>query len=71
MAEHLIVIYPPALTGGRRMRVDGEILGLAYSVRDAIEFLRRAGLDWDEADLRASPLVDWRGVSADVWTPEG
>jgi hypothetical protein len=44
------------------VRVDGEILGLAHSDRDLIEFLRRAGLaDADELVLSDSLLIDWRG----------
>ncbi|MEU4996560.1 hypothetical protein [Streptomyces sp. NPDC021622] len=34
----------PSPTGGRRVTVRGEILGLAPSGADVIEFLRRAGL---------------------------
>ncbi|MGW5275522.1 hypothetical protein ACWEQP_23685 [Streptomyces sp. NPDC004044] len=40
-----IVIYPPDESGGRRVRVDGEILGMAHSLRDVTESLRRAGMD--------------------------
>jgi hypothetical protein len=31
-----VVVYPPSPTGGRRVRVGGEILGLAKSDRDLI-----------------------------------
>ncbi|MEV6081779.1 hypothetical protein AB0L80_42940 [Streptomyces sp. NPDC052069] len=64
-----IVIYPPSSTGGRRVRVDGEILGLATSVRDVAEFLRRAGMeDITEDDVVLSGLIDWRGGGPDVWS---
>lgn len=57
-----MIVYPPSRTGGRRVRVDGEILGLAYSDRDLIEFLRRAGpADADELVRSDSLLIDWRG----------
>lgn len=57
-----VIVYPPSPTGGRRVRVDGEILGLAHSDRDLIEFLRRAGLaNADELLLSDSLLIDWRG----------
>jgi hypothetical protein len=50
-----VIVYPSSPTGGRRVRVDGEILGLAHSDRDLIEFLRRAGLaDADEQCLRTA-----------------
>ncbi|MGW0703454.1 hypothetical protein ACWD0A_29940 [Streptomyces sp. NPDC002867] len=57
-----VVVYPPSPTGGRRVRVGGEIFGLANSDRDLIEFLRRAGLaDADELVLSDALLIDWRG----------
>lgn len=69
MATHLpVIVYPPSVTGGRRVRVDGSILGLAYSAVDVAEFLRRAGLDGiDDVDVVRSPLIDWRGGGPDVW----
>lgn len=64
-----VIVYPPSPTGGgRRVRIDGEILGLAQSTRDIAEFLRRAGLDdIDETDVETSTLIDWRGGGPDVW----
>ena len=63
-----VIVYPPSPTGGRRVRIDGQILGLAYNVRDIAEFLRRAGLDdIDETDIETSTLIDWRGGGPDVW----
>ncbi|MFF4541084.1 hypothetical protein ACWD4F_14475 [Streptomyces aureus] len=63
-----IVVYPPDEQGGRRVRMDGEILGLAYSLRDIAEFLRRAGLnDPDPAWVEVSTLIDWRGGGPEVW----
>ncbi|GCD37921.1 hypothetical protein OEIGOIKO_05731 [Streptomyces chrestomyceticus JCM 4735] len=56
-----IVIQEPSPTGGRRVRVDGEILGLAHSDADVIEFLRRAGLPDSEALLDDPTWVEWRG----------
>lgn len=62
-----VVVQPPSPTGGRRVRVDGEILGLAYGVRDVAEFLRRAGLEVDPADVAHVPWIDWRGVGPEDW----
>ena len=53
------------------MRVEDENLGLAYSVMDVAEFLRRAGLDLDPAEVATSPLIDWRGLGPECWEPEG
>ncbi|WP_405554300.1 hypothetical protein [Streptomyces sp. NBC_01171] len=63
-----VVVAPPSSSGGRRVRVDGEILGLAHSLRDLAEFLRRAGLELEPEELPGSPLIDWRGVGPEVWT---
>ncbi len=62
-----VIVHPPSPTGGRRVRVDGEILGLAYSVRDVAEFLRRAGLELDAVEVERSELIDWRGGGPEVW----
>nr|WP_309318850.1 hypothetical protein [Streptomyces salinarius] len=61
-----IVVGRPSPSGGRRVRADGEILGLAYGVRDVAEFLRRAGLE--DVDVEASELIEWRGGGPEVWS---
>ncbi|MFD7661097.1 hypothetical protein [Streptomyces sp. NPDC059788] len=58
-----IIIQEPSPTGGRRVRADGTILGLAHSDRDVIEFLRRAGLPDSEPLLDDPAWVEWRGGS--------
>ncbi|MFE4551533.1 MULTISPECIES: hypothetical protein [unclassified Streptomyces] len=71
MSEPLpVIVSPPAPTGGRRVRVHGESLGLAYNLADLSEFLRRAGLDVDPLTLSVSPLIDWRGIGPEYWGPE-
>jgi hypothetical protein len=57
-----IVVHRPSPTGGRRVTVRGEILGLAYDDWDLIEFLRGAGLENAE-DLVAADtaMIEWRG----------
>lgn len=62
-----IVVHPPSPTGGRRVTVDGEILGLANSGADLLEFLRRAGLDPETVSLDDDDLIEWRGGSQNVW----
>lgn len=32
-------VSPPSPSGGRRVRVDGKILGLAHDLRDLVKFL--------------------------------
>ncbi|EST37686.1 hypothetical protein N566_11720 [Streptomycetaceae bacterium MP113-05] len=69
MARAPVVVYPPAegRGGGRRVRVDGTILGTAYSDVDLLEFLRRAGLDPESVRLDDPELIEWRGGGPDVW----
>ncbi|MEU0675449.1 hypothetical protein ABZ330_21660 [Streptomyces sp. NPDC006172] len=68
MSGNRVVVHPPSPSGGRRVRVDGEILGLAYSLADVAEFLRRAGLEGiDAADVAESHLIEWRGGGPRVW----
>jgi hypothetical protein len=63
-----VVIYPPDEDGGRRVRVDGVILGRAFNVRDVVAFMQEAGLqDWGEMDVVRSELIDWRGGGPEVW----
>ncbi|MEU5974959.1 hypothetical protein [Streptomyces sp. NPDC047315] len=57
-----IVVHRPSPSGGRRVTVRGEILGVAYSDEDLSEFLRRAGLEHGEAAVAAdSDMIEWRG----------
>ncbi|AJT67462.3 hypothetical protein T261_5846 [Streptomyces lydicus] len=62
-----MVVHPPSPTGGRRVTIEGEILGLAYTSADLLEFLRRAGLDPDSVSLEDPALIEWRGGGHDVW----
>jgi hypothetical protein len=62
-----LVVEPPSRTGGRRVRVDAEILGVAYRREDVIEFARRAGLE--DVDLDDEALVDWHGGGPEFWPP--
>ncbi|MFI8184155.1 hypothetical protein OG539_15975 [Actinacidiphila glaucinigra] len=59
---------PLSDTGGRVVRVENEILGTAYRMADLVEFLRRAGLDADMADVVDPEVIDWRGGGPDVWS---
>ncbi|MFE0808188.1 hypothetical protein ACFW34_11980 [Streptomyces sp. NPDC058848] len=69
MSPPPVIVYAPDEQGGRRVRVDGTILGLAYSVGDVAAFLQEAGLQgWDEMDVVRSSLIEWRGGGPEVWT---
>ncbi|MGW0411666.1 hypothetical protein ACWERI_18460 [Streptomyces collinus] len=65
-----VIVHPPSATGGRRVRADGEVLGMAHDVADVAEFLRRAGLEIDPAELAEVPWIDWRGVGPEHWRPD-
>ena len=63
-----VIVHPPGESGGRRVRVDGTILGLAYSPRDIAAFMQEAGLaGFDEMDVVRSGLIEWRGGGPNVW----
>ncbi|MGC5001171.1 hypothetical protein [Streptomyces sp. DT203] len=59
-----IVVHGLSPSGGRRVTVNGQIVGLAHDDRDLIEFLRRAGLEdaWDLLD--DAHWIEWRGGRA-------
>ncbi|MFF2964266.1 hypothetical protein ACFVT1_36485 [Streptomyces sp. NPDC057963] len=62
-----IVVHRPSATGGRRVSVRGQILGLAHSDRDLVVFLEAAGV-LDPEQVLDDPLwVEWRGGGAHQW----
>lgn len=64
----VVIVYPPDEDGGRRVRVDGQISGRAFSLADVVEFLRRAGLDpIEDTDVVAAGWIEWRGGGPLVW----
>lgn len=63
-----VVVEPPRVGGGRRVRVGLEVLGVAYGPGDLAEFLRRAGVDdVDQVDLAAADWIDWHGGLPAAW----
>ncbi|MGW5735721.1 MULTISPECIES: hypothetical protein [Streptomyces] len=59
-----ITVHPASPSGGRRVTANGQILGLAHSDADVVEFLRRAGLEDAEVLLDDRSYVTWRGGRA-------
>ncbi|MEU3072197.1 hypothetical protein [Streptomyces laurentii] len=53
-SEPPIVVYPPDEDGGRRVRIDGTIVGRAFAMKDVVEFLRCAG----HPDVEDWPAID-------------
>ncbi|MFC9342889.1 hypothetical protein ACFT0G_06190 [Streptomyces sp. NPDC057020] len=66
-----IVIHAPSPEdphGGRRVHVDGTILGMAHSANDLREFLRRVELPgWEDVDLTDEGLFRWEGGGPETW----
>lgn len=62
-----MIVRPPLSSGGRPVRVRGEILGGAYSWKDLPEFVQRVGLDADMVDVADPELFEWRGGEPDMW----
>ncbi|MGW1197845.1 hypothetical protein ACWD4B_18695 [Streptomyces sp. NPDC002536] len=68
MARHpRIVVHPPSPSGGRRVTVGAEILGVAYGVVDVLEFLRRSGADLDDVRLDDPEQIEWLGGGPGAW----
>ncbi|MEU7182101.1 hypothetical protein ACWIG3_00480 [Streptomyces celluloflavus] len=70
MTEHPpVIVHPPTPSGGRRVTVHGQIVGLAHGRGDVAEFLRRAGVAEPAEDIALDDprLVEWRGGNLDDW----
>ncbi|MEV0375562.1 hypothetical protein AB0I10_38430 [Streptomyces sp. NPDC050636] len=70
MTEHPpVIVHPPTPSGGRRVTVRGQIVGLAHGRGDVAEFLRRAGVAGPAEDIKLDDpqLVEWRGGNMDDW----
>jgi len=65
-----VTVHPPTPKGARRVRVNGEPLGLAHNLSDIAEFLRRAGLEIDAAEVAEATWIDWRGMGPGSWDRE-
>jgi hypothetical protein len=67
-SDRPVVVYPSDEDGGRRVRIDGAIVGRAFSVQDVARFMQEAGLqEFDAMDVVRSSLIEWRGGGPDVW----
>jgi hypothetical protein len=61
-----VVVLPPA-DGGRRVTIHGERVGIAYSLFDVLEFLRRAGVPAEDRAVDDPELIEWRGGGPYDW----
>jgi hypothetical protein len=62
-----VIVHPPSSSGGRRITVHGQIVGLAHGRGDLCEMLRAAGLDPKAFDLDDPTVIEWRGGGLDHW----
>ncbi|MGC5342644.1 hypothetical protein ACPXCE_19855 [Streptomyces sp. DT24] len=63
-----IIVHPPDEQGGRRVRYDRLLVGIAYRPSDLVEFLRKAGaLRPEDIRLDDDRLVEWRGGGPELW----
>jgi hypothetical protein len=72
MTERSVIVYPPIKGEGRQVRLDGELVGAAYSLHVLAVMLQRAG--WagvDEIDVANSPVIEWHGGGPEVWSQRG
>ena len=56
-----VVVHRPRGSGGRRVTIRDQIIGVAYTDRDLAEFLREVGLDGEYLVDSDSPMIEWRG----------
>ncbi|MEU7134862.1 hypothetical protein [Streptomyces sp. NPDC046261] len=59
------VVVHPLVEGTRMVRIHGESVGKAHSLRDLEGFMSRFGLR--DVDLDNPALVEWRGGGSSVW----
>ncbi|MGW6261349.1 hypothetical protein [Streptomyces sp. NPDC055085] len=69
MTSAAVIVYPPGEVGGRRVSVNGAVLGLAFSAADVAALLETAGMQgFDEMDVVRARGIEWRGGGPEVWT---
>jgi hypothetical protein len=66
MHEVRAVVEPPDSRGLRQVRVTGEVVGAAWSLRELQKILAHEGFPKD-MDLADSPHIYWQGSGSDDW----
>lgn len=67
MTTPRLVIYPPDENGWRRIRWDGQSIGVAHQLSDVLTFLHEAGMEEPESFDLTEKLVEWRGGGPETW----
>ena len=63
-----MVVLPPESDGGRRVTIDGERMGTAYSLFDVLDFMHGAGLPAVDRSVDDPELIEWRGGGPYAWS---
>lgn len=63
-----VVVLPPESDGGRRVTIDGERMGTAYSLFDVLDFMHGAGLPAVDRSVDDPELIEWRGGGPYAWS---
>ncbi|MGW7611638.1 hypothetical protein ACWGKW_31160 [Streptomyces sp. NPDC054766] len=72
MKERSVIVYPPVKYEGRKVEVDGVLVGRACGLRDLTEVLQRAGWEGlDEVDVLDLPAIEWHGGGPEAWSARG
>lgn len=66
MRERSVVVYPAVKHEGRKVEVDGVLVGRACGLRDLTEVLRRA-----EVDVPDLSAIEWHGGGPEAWSTPG
>jgi hypothetical protein len=68
MSQRRVIVYPPSGTGGRRVCIDDQLLGRAFSLHDLTVFVQNAGLTgWDELDVVEPGWIERQEDGPEVW----
>ncbi|MFI9029918.1 hypothetical protein [Streptomyces sp. NPDC053560] len=65
-----MIVHPVSPTDGRRVSIDGTILGIAYSTDDLAACLRRAGLEPAQLAVEDPERTQWRGGDINTWSDD-
>lgn len=65
-ARPRVVVEEP-LDGRRRVRIDGEDVGVVVNPDELRHLLTRAGLTAEDAPVDDPSLIDWQGGGPDDW----
>jgi hypothetical protein len=69
MPQPRVIVSPPSPAGGRQVRVDDRVLGIAHSLHDLTAFLCDAGLTgWNDLDVLEADFIEWHEGGPEVWS---